>query len=157
MAKKSWQDKLKDSKGLPKVVKIKPSGAKHWGGETMAIPCPLEVDALMKKVPKGKVTTVAKIREKIAKKYRTEIACPLTTGIFTWIAAHAAEEAKAEGKSPPAGGITPWWRTLKGQGELNHKYPGGVLIQRKLLATEGIKFEVVRGKMKIKDLEKYLV
>lgn len=149
---KSWAAKLKDSKDLPKIVKLKGDRAQRWGGKTMAIACPMDVDALMKQVPKGHVTTVAKLREKIAKKYKTEIACPLTTGIFTWIAAHAAEEAKAAGAKE----ITPWWRTLKGQGELNPKYPGGELIQRKLLEKEGVKFELIRNKQKVKDLQKII-
>lgn len=153
MTKKTWNEKLKEKGNLPKIVKLEGKKAERWGGKTMAIACPMDVDALMKKVPEGYVTTVAKLREKIAKKYKTEIACPLTTGIFTWIAAHAAEEAKASGAKE----ITPWWRTLKGQGELNSKYPGGVLIQRKLLEKEGVKFEPVRGKAKIKNLENYLV
>lgn len=36
------------------------------------------------------------------------MACPVTTGIFAWIAAHAAAEAEESG-----GKITPDWRTLK--------------------------------------------
>ncbi|HHY72032.1 MAG TPA: MGMT family protein [Bacillus bacterium] len=31
---------------------------------------------------------------------------------------------------------TPYWRTLKANGELNPKYPGGVEKQRKMLESE---------------------
>lgn len=41
--------------------------------------------------------------------------------------------------------ITPWWRTLKGEGALSPKYPGGVERQRKLLEAEGHAVEA-RGK-----------
>lgn len=54
---KSWQEKLKYSKDLPKVVKITPKIAGRWGtkvGDTVVIPAPLEVDEIMRKVPKGK-------------------------------------------------------------------------------------------------------
>ena len=63
----------------------------------------------------------------------TTIACPITTGIFAWIAANAAAEAAAGG----AKRITPYWRTLKNGGELNPKYPGGVEALRAKLRAEG--------------------
>ena len=62
------------------------------------------------------------MRKALAKKHGATIACPITTGIFAWIAAHAADEAESAG----ARRITPYWRTLKTGGELNPKYPGGV-------------------------------
>jgi hypothetical protein len=96
--KKSWQEKLNDSKGLPKVVKLDTRQIKKWGKGTMAIPSPLEINAIMKKVPTGKIITINKIREKVAKKHKATIGCPITTGIFSWIAAHAAEESKNQGK-----------------------------------------------------------
>ena len=46
---KSWQEKLADSKDLPKVVKIKPKMAGRWGaklGDTLVIPAPIEVDEI---------------------------------------------------------------------------------------------------------------
>jgi hypothetical protein len=49
------------------------------------------------------------IREELARKHDATICCPITTGIFAWIAANAAEEAAAEGKK----NITPYRRTLK--------------------------------------------
>ena len=69
----------------------------------------------------------------MAAKHGATIGCPITTGIFAWIAAHAAEEAAAAG----AKRVTPYWRTLKVGGELNAKYPGGIANLRKLLEGEG--------------------
>lgn len=153
---KSWREKLRDSKDLPKVVKITPKMAGRWGtrlGDTIAIPAPIEVDEIMRKVPKGKLITINGIRERLAEKHGATIGCPITTGIFAWISAHAAEEAKAEGEKD----ITPYWRTIKTGGILNEKYPGGVETQKKLLEKEG--YTVVRkGKNCIvADFEKYLV
>jgi alkylated DNA nucleotide flippase Atl1 len=139
--KKTWREKLAESKNLPKVEVLTGDAAKRWGGETLAIPAPKDVDAIMKRVPRGKVITVADIREKIAKKYEADVGCPLTCGIFAWIAANAAEEDAAEGKDE----ITPWWRTLKSGGELNPKFPGGIDRQRALLESEG-HVVVARGK-----------
>jgi hypothetical protein len=53
------------------------------------------------------------------------------------MAARAAEEDLAEGKRD----ITPYWRTLKGKGELNEKYPGGVEAQAEKLKAEGHEIE----------------
>ena len=150
--KKSWQEKLKSSKGLPKVEKIKGKLSTRWGKGTVAIPAPIEVDALMKKVPKGKVTTINEIRAAIARKHKATIGCPITCGIFAWISAHAAEEERSAGKSR----ITPWWRTLKTEGVLNEKYPGGVANQKKFLAKEGHKFISKGKKILLADFEKKL-
>jgi hypothetical protein len=140
-SKKTWAEKLANSKGLPKVAKVCGSMSRRWGEGTMVIPAPIEVDALMKQVPKGRVVTVNDLRSALATKHKANFACPLTTGIFAWIAAHAAAEAEAEG----AKRITPYWRTLKNGGELNPKYPGGVEKTAKRLRAEGHKV-IQKGK-----------
>ncbi len=131
--KKTWREKLLDSKDLPKVVSLKENAQEHWKGTTMAIPSPIEVNQIMAKIPDGKLTTIEEIRKRIAQKHKADIGCPLTCGIFSWIAAHAAMEDAAEGKKK----ITPYWRTLKTGGALNPKYPGGIEEQRKHLESEG--------------------
>lgn len=149
---KSWQEKLADNKDLPKVEKIRPKMEKRWGRGTVLIPAPMEVDEIMRKVPKGKLTTINQIREALAKRHGATIGCPITTGIFAWIAAHAAEEGKAEGKKD----VTPYWRTLKSGGELNEKYPGGIDSQRRHLKQEGHIIIKKGKKFLVKDFEKYL-
>jgi len=139
--RKSWSEKLKDSQGLPKVEKITGKMSKRWGSGTVVIPSPMEVNEIMKKVPAGKVTTINEIRAVLAKKHKATIGCPMTTGIFAWVAANAAEEEKQKS----AKNITPYWRTLKTDGSINEKYPGGVETQKKLLEKEGHKV-VQKGK-----------
>ncbi|MFB3888735.1 MAG: hypothetical protein ACE14S_04525 [Candidatus Bathyarchaeia archaeon] len=140
-SKQTWTQKLHDNKGLPKVEPITEDMSKRWGTGTLVIPAPVEVDELMRRVLKGKVTTVNEIREALARKHHTTIACPMTTGIFSWVAAHAAEEQRLQGRAD----ITPYWRTLKTGGLLNEKFPGGIEAQRKLLEGEGHKV-VRKGK-----------
>lgn len=147
---KDWVQKLNDSKDLPKVVKLKGKSANKWGSGTMAIPSPIEVDALMKKVPKSKLITINEIREAVAKKHKANIGCPLTSGIFAWIAANAAQQEKNKGKK----NITPYWRTLKTGGEINPKYPGGGAEQKKLLEAEGHKVVKKNNKYFVVDFEK---
>jgi hypothetical protein len=151
--KTSWQEKLQDSKELPKVVHLNEKGQMHWHGKTMIVPAPSEVNKLMASVPEGKLITIDIIRQKLAKKHKTDIGCPLTSGIFSWIAANAAEEARAEGKN----NITPWWRTLKSDGTLNPKYPGGGEQQAALLKAEGHKIVQKGKKLKVDSYESALV
>ncbi|MCA9265364.1 MAG: MGMT family protein [Planctomycetales bacterium] len=131
--RKSWQEKLADDKGLPKVEKITGKLSQRWGTGTVVIPAPREVDAAMRTIRRGKLTTIDLIRTALAESHQATIACPITTGIFAWIAAHAADESEVEGKKR----ITPYWRTLKSGGELNPKYPGGIENLKARLAAEG--------------------
>jgi alkylated DNA nucleotide flippase Atl1 len=131
--KTTWVEKLNDSKGLPKVEKITEKMSKRWGAGTVVIPAPIEVDELMRKVPAGKLSTINDIRVALAEKHKATIGCPMTTGIFAWVAAHAAEEREQNGEKD----VTPYWRTLKTGGILNEKYPGGVEAQRLRLEREG--------------------
>jgi len=131
--RKTWAEKLANEKDLPKVIAIKPAERTRWGGATLVVPRPRDVDALMKQVTKGKLVTIAELRQGVAQQHAAEAGCPITCGIFAWIAAHAAEEEAAAGKKK----VTPWWRTLKTGGELNPKYPGGLAAQQKLLEGEG--------------------
>jgi hypothetical protein len=131
--KKTWQEKLADDKGFPKVCRIDHRKSKRWGTGTFVIPAPREVNELMRRVPRGRLTTIDELRKSLARRHGATIACPITTGIFAWIAAHAAAEAEAEGKKR----TTPYWRTLKTGGEVNPKYPGGIAGLKRRLATEG--------------------
>jgi hypothetical protein len=83
--RKSWQEKLADSKGHPTVFKISAKQSKRWGAGTCVIPAPAEIDALMRRIPKGKLTTIDELRKALARRHRATIACPITTGIFSWI------------------------------------------------------------------------
>ena len=153
--RKSWREKLADDKGLPKVSEITGKMSTRWGTGTVVIPAPREVDEIMAGIPEGKLITINQIRTLLARRHGATIGCPITTGIFAWIAAHAAEESAAEGRE----NITPYWRTLKSKGELNEKYPGGVEAQAKKLKAEGHKIETGKNQQpkRVKDFEKALV
>lgn len=152
-SKKTWREKLADSKGLPKVAQVCGKLSKRWGEGTFVIPAPLEVDALMKRVRKGRLVTINELRDALAAKHRTDFTCPITTGIFAWLAAHAAAEAEAGG----AKRITPYWRTLKLGGEVNAKYPGGIAGLRTRLKAEGHQVRQKGKRFFVVDFEKSLV
>ena len=131
MPKKTYNEKLNFAGDLPKVEKLtSPKLIERYKTDTMAIAAPAEYDQLMKKVPKGKLTTIDRMMAVMAKKHNAGCACPMTAGIFVNIAAYASEER--EGKNQ-----TPWWRTLKKDGKLNEKFPDGIECQKTRLEAEG--------------------
>ena len=150
--KKSWREKLADNKGLPKVAQVGGKLTKRWGEGTFVIPAPLEVDALMKRVPKGRLVTINELRAALAANHKTDFACPITTGIFSWIAAHAAAEAEAGG----AKRVTPYWRMLKVGGEVNPKYPGGIAELGRRLEAEGHQVRQKGRRFLVVDFERKL-
>ena len=142
---------MNDSKDMPKIIDLDDDAAKKWGGKTMVVAPPLQYNELMRKIPYGKVVTINEIRRKVANINKTEITCPLTAGIFINICAWASFQREND--------ITPYWRTLKSNGELNEKYPGGIEKQKTLLEKEGHTI-ITKGTKNIKyyvlDYEKNL-
>ena len=77
--KKTWKQKLEDTKNFPKTLELKPNfpcyrtlkkmGAKT--GDSVVLAPPQEVDAIMKRVPKGKLITLKGICERLAMKHET--------------------------------------------------------------------------------------
>ena len=154
--RKSWREKLENPpKGLPKVVSGPPKWVKRFGTGKMLIATPLLVDALIRKVEKGKLVTIRQIRECLAQEFKADSTCPLTTGIFVRITAETAEEDLRMGKSD----ITSYWRVIRDDGGLNEKFPGGVAAQAAHLTEEGHTIEPAKGKKppRVKDFEKSLV
>jgi alkylated DNA nucleotide flippase Atl1 len=159
--KKSWQEKLADKEGYPKTVRLEKrfpcyNAVHKMGaevGDEVVLVNPSEVTEMMKMVPRGKLITIVEICKRRAKKHSVKACCSLTTGIFISTAARAVEEASKQGKNL----IIPYWRTLKADGFLNEKYPGGVEAQKEKLEREG--FEVTHNGKRylVKDYEKFLV
>jgi alkylated DNA nucleotide flippase Atl1 len=159
--RKSWQEKLADKKGYAKVLKLEKRfpcyNAVHAmganAGDEVVLVNPSEVVEIMKKVPEGRLITIVEICKRIAKKHNVKGCCSLTTGIFIMTAANAVEEAAKQGIDL---GI-PYWRTLKANGFLNEKYPGGVEAQRILLEKEGFKVAHRGKKSAVCDFQDFLI
>ena len=128
--KKDFNAMLNDSKDMPKFQTITDQKSlEKYGGSRMYFAPPIDYDRAMRQVPYGKVITVGKIREHFAKINGADFTEPITAGVFVSIAAWASYQ-RAEDE-------TPWWRTLKANGELNPKYPGGIEAQKEKLEAEG--------------------
>ena len=151
-SKKNFNDMLKDSKDMPKFVKITDKlSIEKYGGDNMYFAPPMDYDEIMRKVPYGKLITVGNIRDYFAKKNNADFTDPITAGIFTSIVAWASYQRNED--------ETPYWRTLKNNGELNPKYPEGIELQKKKLEEEGHTI-IQKGRTNIryyvKDYEKSL-
>ena len=128
----SWREKLERAQEA-KVVAIPPKMRKQLGSGTLLIPRPLDVDAMIRKVPRGKVLTLTGLRGKLAKEAGADVTCAMVTGMFVRIVAEAAEEDARAGKSR----VTPWWRVVRDDGSLFEKLPGGPAGQATHLEAEG--------------------
>lgn len=128
--KKDFNAMLLDSKDMPKIQIITDEKSiQKYGGDKMYFAPPMAYDEVMRRVPFGKLITVGLIREYFAKQNNADFTEPITAGIFVSIAAWASEQRTAD--------KTPYWRTLKANGELNPNYPGGVQAQKEMLEKEG--------------------
>jgi hypothetical protein len=148
-----WRQKLeRPNVPLPKIVRVPEKWRKRFGTGTMAIAHPLDVDALIRKVPRGKLVTQAQLRERLARRYGADHTCPLTTGIFVRIASEVAEEDRRAGKKS----IAPYWRVLRDDGSLNEKFPGGVGAQARRLRAEGFRLERAGAKnWRVREFERF--
>ena len=150
--KKDFNVMLHDAKDMPKIQIITDQKSiEKYGGNHMYFAPPIDYDYVMKQVPYGKIITIGKIREYFARIHHADFTEPITAGIFVSIAAWASHQRIKD--------ETPYWRTLKANGELNAKYPGGVEAQKEKLEAEGhIIIQKGRTNIKyfVKDYQKVL-
>lgn len=150
--KKDFNAMLIDNRDMPKIQIVTDDKViKRYGGEKMFFAPPIYYDDIMRKIPYGKLITVSEIRKYLAKNNDADFTEPMTAGIFVSIAAWASFQRTEN--------LTPYWRTLKTNGELNPKYPGGIEDLRKKLESEGHTI-IQKGRKNIKyfvnDYEKSL-
>lgn len=140
--KKDFNAMLHDSKDMPKIqIVTDVKTIAKYGGNKMYFAPPIAYDEVMRQIPYGKVITIGKIREYFALKNNADFTEPITAGIFISIAAWASSQRVSD--------KIPYWRTLKANGELNEKYPGGIGKQKQQLEQEGHTI-IQKGRKKIR-------
>lgn len=135
MKKKSWTEKFQSSR----AHEVKPAPMDIAGmkrGEIMLIPSPSIVDAFIRKIPAGKSMDVKTMRRKLARKYKAEVTCPITTGFHLRTVAEAALEAHKQGAALED--ITPFWRVLDAEAPTTAKLSCGAAFVTKLRRKEGL-------------------
>jgi hypothetical protein len=149
---KSAREKMEGDHGLPKVVDIPPKMQKTFGKGKMVVPAPLQVDAMIRKVKRGQLVTPKLIRKALARDFKADTCCPMTSGIFIRLSAEAAEEDMEAGRKK----ITPYWRVVTDEGCLIDKFPGGALSQARILEKEGLQIITIKGQKRVRDFGKFL-
>lgn len=139
----------RDGAAAAKVEELTEAKGTAYPPGRMLVSSPLEVDAVVRRIPEGRVLTVGALRANLARNHRADYTCPMTTGIFLRIVAEAAEEERAA-----AGGrIAPYWRVVHDDGTMLDKVPGGADLQARRLDGEGV--VILRlGKARV-DVEHY--
>jgi hypothetical protein len=133
--KKSWTEKFQSSR--PHEVKPAPmdiAGMKK--GEIMLIPSPAIVARFIAGIPAGESMDVKTFRRRLARRYKAEVACPITTGFHLRTVAEAALEARKQGKA--LADITPFWRVLDAEAPTTAKLSCGIAFVARLRRQEGI-------------------
>lgn len=128
--KKTWIEKLEDARAKEDLPK------RFFCDETQQrflVPSPAQIEHEIRGIRKHKIKTIKQVTDKLAAEHGVDQCCPMTTGIFAWIIAHANQELSEQGRKR----VAPWWRLVKTGGELNPKYPGGGEIQKARLEEEG--------------------
>ncbi len=108
-SKTTWTEKLNS----PKRHEVKPAPINIAGikvGQVMLVPTAKIVDDFIRTIPKGVSMDVKTLRAKLARKYKAEVTCPITTGYHLKTVAEAAFEAHQQGAKLRE--ITPIWRVL---------------------------------------------
>ncbi|HJJ36799.1 MAG TPA: MGMT family protein [Methanocorpusculum sp.] len=146
--RKDFNRKLHDRKDMPKIVTLDDKAAERWGGTTMVIAPPIDYDTLIRTVPAGSLVTTAELRTALAKKYHADVTCPLTAGIFVNICAWASYQRDED--------ITPYWRVVRPNGELNPKFPEYPHLQKKKLEEEGFQITEKKEKYFVADFKAHI-
>jgi alkylated DNA nucleotide flippase Atl1 len=114
-------------------VLTEPKGPGYPPGR-MVIATPLEIDAIVRRIPRGRVLTMDALRASLAGNHKADYACPLTTGIFLRIVAEASEEERVAAGAR----LAPYWRVVRDDGTVLDKLPGGPEAMARLLSADGV-------------------
>ena len=106
---KSWHEKLNIKREVA-VEKIDKPYAGFPAGASMLIATPMVVKKFMDSIPSGKRILLPEMRKVLAKRYKADVMCPLTSGIFLRIVSEAAWDDLQGGA--PLDGVTPFWRAI---------------------------------------------
>lgn len=133
---KTWDQKLHIDRE-PVVEKLEKAFGGFPVGASMLIATPLVMKKFIDRIPIGKRVLLPEIREKLARRYKADTTCPLTSGIFLRIVSEAAwDEMQGNGKKPSD--VTPFWRAIGPKDPVVKKLRCGREFLEKMWRTEGL-------------------
>jgi len=106
---KSAKEHLNSHKEFRKAVLDKDfPGIKK--GQQLFIVTPKIIDDYINKIPVGEVRTIERMRRELARRWKSDATCPVSSAIFIRISAQAAIDDMENGKAVSE--VTPFWRLL---------------------------------------------
>ncbi len=141
----------RDTTGPAKVEVLTTARGGNFPPGKMLISTPLEIEAIVRRIPEGRVLTLGALRGALARSHKADYTCPITTGIFLRIVGEAAEEERAAGKSS----VAPYWRVVRDDGTLIDKLPGGDVAQARRLAAEDVEVLHLGARRRLLDVDHY--
>ena len=105
----TWAQQLAVERA-PRSMRLQADFAGLRAGTLLFVPTPRLVDGYLRTVPHGTTTTMARMREDLARTHGCEAACPVSTAIFLRMVAEAAWEQIGTGR--PAAEVAPFWRVV---------------------------------------------
>lgn len=106
----TWRAKVA-AKKQSKRVTLDKDFAGIAAGSLLFVATPQIVADYVKKIPRGETRTIQRLRNDLARNYRCDATCPVSTAIFLRMAAEAAWEGIKAGESLDA--VTPFWRVIE--------------------------------------------
>ncbi len=90
-------------------------------GQTMFVATPQIVDAYIRKIPYGQTRTIQAMRNSLARRYKCDATCPVSTSFFIRISAEAAIEDLEAGVKRED--VAPFWRLLDSKDKIAKRLP----------------------------------
>lgn len=135
MAKLTAREKLQRKKDT-KTVTLEYNYGGMKTGEKMFVATPQVVDNYIRAIPAGEHRTVEGMRRELARRYKCDGSCPMSTAIFVRMSAEAALEDLAENNEAE---VAPFWRILRSGDKISKRLnldPDWIDLRRQ---SEGIK------------------
>jgi hypothetical protein len=120
--KTDWEARFSCEKPLT-IKTIEKSFADIPAGSRMLIVTPKMVDEEVRKLPKGSIVEQSDIRKSLSKRYKSDYACPVTTGIALRVVSERAYIQVTTGVGDSE--VTPFWRVVAPSSDLAQKLSCG--------------------------------
>ncbi|MEZ4403550.1 MAG: MGMT family protein [Kofleriaceae bacterium] len=96
-------------------------------------PAPAELDAIIRRIPEGRVLTRGELGAALARNHKADRASADAVTAALQIVAEAAEEDRRASAR-----VAPYWRVVEDDGALVPTFPGGLAAQARALDVEGV-------------------
>ena len=127
------------------IVEISPAREKFFGSSgRMLLPSRATVETFLLAIPAGQLATTDMLRKAMGAHFQVEAVCPVTT--------KKALQSIARDAQPGS----PFWRVIKGKGEVMSLFPGSAADQASRLAAEGFGFEAGKKLPRVENYRAYL-